>query len=197
MKKALIINAHQRYEGFSEGKLNHTIAEAMKEELVSQGFEVKETILEKGYDAVEEVEKHIWADLIIVQAPIFWFNTPWIHKKYVDEVFTTGLVQQSLLIDDGRTRSDPERQYGTGGKMQGKKHMISLTWNAPKEAFGDKNQNLFEGKTVDDIFNTNTSVYKFCGVEILPSFSCFDVLKNPEIDSDIKRVKEHLVKVLN
>ncbi|MBU8933322.1 MAG: NAD(P)H-dependent oxidoreductase [candidate division Zixibacteria bacterium] len=192
MKKVLLINAHQRYEGFAEGKLNQTLIDTMKAELEAKGCDVKTTFIEKGYDVNEEIEKHVWADLIITQSPVYWFGTPWIHKKYIDEVFTTSLVQQSLLVDDGRTRKDPARQYGTGGKMQGKKHMLSLTWNAPQEAFGNKDQILFEGKSIDEIFVANTTVYKFCGAEIVPSFSCYNVLKAPEVENDLKRLKQHL-----
>ncbi len=192
MKNVLIINTHQFYEGFAEGKLNKTIADVIAEEMKAKGCEVKLTYIEKGYDANEEVEKHLWADMIITQSPVYWFGTPWIYKKYVDEVLTSGLVQQNLLVDDGRTRTDPDRQYGSGGKMQGKKYMLSLTWNAPSKAFGDKEQNLFAGKTVDDVFIGNTSAYKFCGVEILPSFSCYDVMKEPDVTGDIERIKQHL-----
>ena len=161
MKNVLLINAHQFYEGFAEGKLNRTMASVIKDEMEAKGCEVSLTYIEKGYDINEEVEKHLWADIIITQSPVYWFGTPWIYKKYIDEVFTTGLVQQSLVVDDGRTRKDPDKQYGTGGKMQGKKYMLSLTWNAPSKAFDNKGQNLFEGKTVDDIFIGNTTIYKF------------------------------------
>ncbi len=41
--------------------------------------------------------------------------------------------------------------------MQGKKYMLSLTWNAPEKSFGNKDQGLFEGKTVDDVFIGNTA----------------------------------------
>jgi len=75
--------------------------------------------------------------------------------------------------------------------MQSKKHMLSLTWNAPKEAFGNKTQNLFEGKTVDDVFIANTSGYKFCRAEIVPSFSCYNVMKNADVKNDIKRLKQY------
>ncbi len=158
----------------------------------AKGWEVSQTAIEKGYDSEEEVEKHLKADLIITQSPIYWFGLPWIHKKYVDEVFTTGLVQQSMLTDDGRTRKDPSKQYGTGGKMQGKQYMLSLTWNAPAEAFEDNKQYLFEGKSVDDVMVASTTAYKFCGVEALPSFSCFDVVKNPQIEKNIQKLKQHL-----
>ncbi|MCK5876310.1 MAG: NAD(P)H-dependent oxidoreductase [Candidatus Marithrix sp.] len=192
MKKVLLINAHQFYEGFAEGKLNKTMANVIKEEMEKKGHEVKLTYIEKSYDINEEIKKHLWADIIITQSPVYWFSAPWIYKKYIDEVFTTALVQQNLVIDDGRTRKEPNKQYGTGGKMQGKKHMLSLTWNAPLKAFSNKEQHLFEGKTVDDIFIGSTSVYKFCGAEILPSFSCYDVMKEADVEGDIDRLKRHL-----
>lgn len=74
--------------------------------------------------------------------------------------------------------------------------MLSLTWNAPAEAFDNKSQHLFGGKSIDDVFTWNTANYKFCGVDILPSFSCFNVVKDPDIDNDIGRLKERLNKVL-
>ena len=118
MKKVLIINAHQKYEGFSEGKLNQTFADLAKETLEAKGCEVKTTYIEKGYDIEEEITKHEWADLVITQTPVNWFNTPWMHKKYIDEVFTTALMQGKIVKDDGRTRSDITKQYGSGGYLQ-------------------------------------------------------------------------------
>lgn len=76
--------------------------------------------------------------------------------------------------------------------MQGKQYMLSLTWNAPKDAFDDNDQVLFSGKSVDDVFAHNTANYTFCGVESLPSFSFFDVMKSPEIDENLMRLKERL-----
>ncbi len=196
MKNVLLINAHHFYEGISEGRLNRTMAGVIKEEMEKRGCEVRQTDIEQGYEVDAEVQKHVWADLIILQSPVCWFGSPWIYKKYVDEVFTAGLIQQSFLVDDGRTREDPCKQYGTGGKMQDKKYMLSLTWNAPSEAFGDSGQVLFAGKTVDDVFVGNTANYKFCGAEILPSFSCHNVMKDPAIERDIARLREHLAMVI-
>lgn len=196
MKNVLIINAHQFFEGISPGRLNQTMIGVIKEEMGQRGCEVRQTDIEQGYDVDMEVQKHVWADLIILQSPVYWFGMPWIHKKYIDEVFTAGLFQQSFLVDDGRTRDDPSRQYGTGGKMHGKKHMLSLTWNAPREAFGDTNQVLFEGRSVDDVFINNTANYKFCGAKVLPSFSCHDVMKEPDVEADMARLREHLAAVV-
>jgi modulator of drug activity B len=162
----------------------------------SRDYEVRQTNIEQGYDIDTEVQNHIWADIIILQSPVCWFGAPWIYKKYVDEVFTAGMLQQCFLTGDGRTRSDPSKQYGTGGMLQGKKYMLSLTWNAPSEAFGNKDQVLFAGKIVDDVFVANTANYRFCGVKILPSFSCHDVMKAPNVESDIARLRKHLATVI-
>ena len=192
MDKVLIINAHQKYEGFAIGKLNQTFVDVAKATLEANGCEVKITYIEKGYDIEEEIAKHEWADLVITQTPVYWFNTPWIHKKYIDEVFTTAMMQGRIIVDDGRTRSDETKQYGTGGLSQGKKYLLATTWNAPKEAFNDEKQILANGKSVDEVLINLSINYKFCGYEILEGFHSCDVMKNLQLDSDIERYKKAL-----
>ncbi len=196
MKKILIINAHQKYEGFANGKLNKTFMDVAKETLEAENCEVKITYIEKGYDIEEEITKHEWADVVITQTPVYWFNTPWIHKKYIDEVFTTALVQGRIVVDDGRTRTDASKQYGTGGLSQGKKYMLSATWNAPAEAFDDKNQTLFEGKSADDALINLSGNYKFCGFEILKGFHSHNVMKDPQVDRDVKVLNARLKELI-
>jgi modulator of drug activity B len=191
--KVFVINAHQKTP-VSEGRLNKTMVDIVKEYCIKNNHEFKLTEIEKGYDNKVEVENHIWADVIIAQSPVYWFGTPWIHKKYIDEVFMTGYGV--LFESDGRSSNDSTRQYGTGGKLQGKKYMLSLTWNAPENAFDDKNQYLLGGASVEEAFIAHNSVYKFCGAEILPIFSCFDVVKNPNIDKYISGMMEHLEKYI-
>jgi modulator of drug activity B len=187
-----LINARQPVAGMSEGKLNAYIADTISEHLAAKGREVRTTNIVDGYDVEEEVQKHLWADIIITQSPVYWFGNPWTYKKYVDEVFNAGLLNPRMVANDGRTRSDPTKQYGTGGLMKGKRYMLSLTWNAPEAAFNDPDQHLFQGKSVDDVFVFNTANYRFCGVDILPSFSCHDVLKDRVTEQEIRRLKSHL-----
>jgi NADPH dehydrogenase (quinone) len=123
-----------------------------------------------------------------------WFSAPWIYKRYVDEVFNVGLANEVLLAGDGRTRPDPSRQYGTGGKMQGKKFMIRATWNAPREAFDNPNGVLYAGKGTADLFLHITSNYKFTGYDILPDYGVFDIFKNPDIPRALEDYKRHLEK---
>lgn len=188
----LIINAHLAYPGWSEGKLNLAFMDAAKAFFAERGHQVAETYIERGYDVEEEVRKHASADLVILQTPVNWFSAPWIYKKYVDEVFNAGLTNQTLLEGDGRTRQDPTRQYGTGGKMQGRKFLISATWNAPKEAFDNPHGVLYGGKGTADLFLHITSNYKFIGFDILPDFGVFDIFKTPDIPRALEGYKRHL-----
>lgn len=61
---------------------------------------------------------------------VYWMSVPYIFKKYIDEVYTAGLGEV-LCKDDGRTRSDLSKKYGSGGRKLRKKYMLSTTWNAP------------------------------------------------------------------
>lgn len=192
MKNILIINAHKKWEGMSEGKLNERFQNEITTYFIEKEFVIKITKIEDGYDITEEIIKHEWADLVITQTPVFWFNTPWIHKKYIEEVFTAAWAQQRLLINDGRQVDDPNKQYGTGGSSQGKKYMLSATWNAPEEAFNNKEQFLLEGKSADDALINVSNNYKFCGFEIIDGFYSYDVVKNPQIEKDVARLTVQL-----
>jgi modulator of drug activity B len=196
-KKVLLINTHLTYPGWTEGKLNNSFIQIAKDFFEGKSFEVLETKVENGYNPEEEVEKHLQADIILLQTPVNWFGAPWIYKKYVDEVFNVGMLSKKLLNDDGRTKEDPYKQYGSGGKMQGKKFMISATWNAPKECFDNPAQDLFKGKSTADIFLNISSNYSFCGCDVLPDYNCFDIYKNGDMINDLKKYPEYLAKTFN
>ncbi|MCP2025814.1 modulator of drug activity B [Flavobacterium sp. HSC-32F16] len=196
-KKVLLINTHLTYPDWSEGSLNNAFIQIAKDFFNSKKYEVLETRIEDGYDPDEEVEKHLEADIIILQMPVNWFGAPWIYKKYVDEVFNKGLFSKKFLSDDGRTREDPSRQYGTGGHLQEKKFMICATWNAPAAAFNDPKQELLEGRATADLLLPISSNYRFCGVEIVEGYNCFDIFKDSQIEQDLENYPSHLEKVFN
>lgn len=54
-------------------------------------------------------------------------------------------------MGDGRTTEAPKDNYGMGGTLTGKKYMLSVTFNAPSEAFNDPEQPFFAGRSVDDL----------------------------------------------
>ncbi|WAG80692.1 NAD(P)H-dependent oxidoreductase [Metapseudomonas furukawaii] len=191
MKKILLLNGGKQF-AHSNGQYNDTLHDAALAYLDRAGFDLKETRIDAGYDAEEEVRKILWADGVIYQMPGWWMGAPWTVKRYLDEVFTAG--HGSLYANDGRTRSDASQKYGSGGLIQGKRYMLSLTWNAPRQAFDDPSD-FFEGKGVDAVYFPFHKANQFLGMSALPSFLCVDVMKRPNIEADVKRYEAHLAQV--
>lgn len=190
MSNAFIINAHQPYP-FAAGRLNTALTDRITAWLERHGYETRHTAMTDDYDVAEEIEKHRWADLIVLQTPVNWMGVPWSFKKYMDEVYTAGMDGR-LCVGDGRTAEKPIENYGAGGVLKNTKYMLSLTFNAPAEAFDDKNDWFFAGANVDDLFFPMHQSFKFFGLQSLPTFACFDVMKNPQIEKDFARLQAHL-----
>lgn len=190
MKNIFFINAHEAYP-FAKGRLNQSLMEKAMSTLQAKGYELRQTTMKDDYDVNEEVEKHIWADAVFLQTPVNWMGVPWSFKKYMDAVYTAGMDGR-LCAGDGRTEEKPKDNYGMGGALRGTKYMLSLTFNAPLEAFDDPQQAFFAGKGVDDLFWPMHLNFAFFGMEPLPTFACYDVMKNPEIERDFVRFGAHL-----
>lgn len=191
MKNVLIINGAQAF-AHSNGELNTTLTHIAQEELASLGFEVQVTRTDGHYNPQEEVAKYLWADLIIYQMPGWWMGEPWTMKKYIDDVFTEG--HGSLYASDGRSRFDASKKYGSGGLIQGKKYMLSLTWNAPLEAFTDPDQ-FFHGTGVDNVYLHFHKANEFLGMTKLPTFIVNDVMKMPDVPHYIEIYRKHLKEI--
>lgn len=189
MKRILIINATKTF-AHSLGELNKHLSNFACELLKKEGHEVQMTNVDEGYNIESEIEKYLWADSIIYQMPAWWMGEPWIMKKYIDEVFTGG--HGKLYASDGRSSSEPSKNYGSGGLIQGKNYMLSVTWNAPKNAFVDK-EDFFQGAGVDGVYLPFHKANQFLGMKPLPTFMCNDVMKDPKIASDLERYKTHLL----
>lgn len=172
MKKVLILNGHQYYDVVAKGELTQHYIHKANDFFIKNGFEVKQTHIEKGYNKEEEIEKFEWADYILFQYPVYWMGVPWIAKKYIDETFTQG----RHYLSDGRSRSDASKLYGSGGLLKGKKYMLSLTYNCPVSAFNNKNS-LFEGMSVDQAHVAVHKTFQFCGLEPLETYSVHDIFK--------------------
>ncbi|WP_066803785.1 NAD(P)H-dependent oxidoreductase [Moraxella oblonga] len=189
MQNILIINAHQPYD-FSKGELTKSLIDVATKSLQNKGLIVKHSKV-TDYAVADELEKWQWADAVILQFPSNWMMIPWLAKKYMDDVFTAGMGG-ILCNTDGRSSVNPSINYGTGGKMHGKKYMLSATFNAPKNTFDNAQEYLFAGKGLDDLFFPIHCNFKFFAMEQLPTFACFDVIKNPTIEQDLKDFESHI-----
>jgi len=186
MKNVLIINGHQRYDEVALGNLTGMYIDSASEFFNKNGFNVKHSVVESDYDVKEEVEKFVWADYILLQYPVYWMGVPWITKKYIDEVFSAG-NHNGLYINDGRSRSDASKRYGSGGLMQGTKYMLSLTYNCPTSEFSNKD-GFFDGLSLDEANIATHKTFQFCGAEPLETYSVHDIFKG-DLNMDEELIK--------
>ena len=183
MKKVLIINGHQYYDFVAKGELTQKYIDKANDFFIENGFEVKHTHIEKGYDVEEECTKFEWADYILFQYPVYWMGLPWIAKKYFDETFTQG----RHYVNDGRSRSDESKRYGSGGLLNGKKYMLSLTYNCPTSEFSNKD-GFFDGLTLDEAHIAVHKTFHFCGLKPLKTYSVHDIFKGDlDLESELNK----------
>lgn len=188
MSKILIIDGGKQFS-HSGGELNHLMTSVAKEHLTEMGHQVSVTLADSDYNVEDEIEKFLSSDCIIWQMPGWWMGAPWTVKRYMDEVFTGG--HGVFYENDGRTRHDLSKKYGSGGLLADKQYMLSLTWNAPLEAFDDPAQ-FFGGVGVDGVYLHFHKANEFIGLKAMPTFIANDVVKSPDIASDIIRYRKHL-----
>lgn len=191
MSNILIINGHQYYP-FSEGKLNATLVDSAVTLLNQKGHNTRVVTMQDEINVEQELENHQWADVVIFQSPINWMGVTWSFKKYMDEVYTAGMGG-ALCNGDGRTAEEPKKNYGRGGTLSGTKYMMSVTFNAPEESFNNPDE-FFNGKSVDDLLFPMHMNFKFFDMQPLPTFACFDVMKNADVENDLKHFAAHINK---
>ncbi|CAM2922717.1 NAD(P)H-dependent oxidoreductase [Acinetobacter celticus] len=191
MSNILIINGAKQF-AHSNGTLNDTLAELAENVLAELGHNIRITRAESPDTPQVEVQKILWADTVIYQMPGWWMGAPWTVKKYIDDIFTEG--HGTLYASDGRSRSDTAKKYGSGGLIHDKKYMLSLTWNAPIDAFTEADQ-FFEGVGVDGVYLPFHKANQFLGMQSLPTFIVNDVIKAPEVEAYMAQYREHLTQV--
>ncbi|MES2455470.1 MAG: NAD(P)H-dependent oxidoreductase [Bacteroidota bacterium] len=193
-QKIFVINGGQIF-GHSGGRFNKTIFdETIRFFNETPGFELKSTDINQPYDPEKEVEKYVWADVVIYHTPIWWFQVPNGLKKYIDEVFTAG-HQKGIYHSDGRSSSNPAINYGTGGMLQGRKYMLTSSWNAPATAFTLPGEFFNEHSVDEGVLFGFHRMNAFTGMQPLESLHFHDVEKNADILRDLLRYNGHLSKL--
>ena len=191
MSNILIINGAKQF-AHSNGELNDTLTALANNVLCELGHTVQISRADSDYEIQAEIQKYVWADVVIYQMPGWWMGAPWTVKKYIDDIFTEG--HGTLYASDGRSRSDAAKKYGSGGLIHDKKYMLSLTWNAPMEAFTEQDQ-FFHGVGVDGVYLPFHKANQFLGMQSLETFIVNDVIKAPEVEAYMAQYREHLTQV--
>ena len=191
MSNILIVNGAKQF-AHSNGELNDTLTALANKVLCELGHTVQISRADSDYEIQAEIQKYVWADVVIYQMPGWWMGAPWTVKKYIDDIFTEG--HGTLYASDGRSRSDASKKYGSGGLIHDKKYMLSLTWNAPMEAFTEQDQ-FFHGVGVDGVYLPFHKANQFLGMQSLETFIVNDVIKAPEVEAYMAQYREHLTQV--
>ena len=71
MSNILIINGAKQFE-HSNGELNDTLTQFSESHLTTLGHTVQVTRTDSDYDIQAEIEKYLWADVVIYQMPGWW-----------------------------------------------------------------------------------------------------------------------------
>ncbi|MEH3113445.1 NAD(P)H-dependent oxidoreductase [Pedobacter terrae] len=122
---------------------------------------------------------------------MWWMQLPHGLKKYLDEVLNAGR-NKGIWTGDGRSSANPKIKYGTGGLLNGKRYIVTTTWNAPATAFTLPDE-FFNQTAVDDgILYGFHRMNAFIGLEHIDSFHFHDIVKNGDFDRDIQSYREFL-----
>lgn len=161
MKNILIVSGHT---DLNDSAANKRILEILAEKLP----ESRQVHLDRLYpdfviNAAAEQEKLLWADVIVLQFPVFWFSAPSILHRWMEQTFLHGFSHGS-----------------TGDKLRGKKLVISYTTGAPAEAMN-----------WDEFFLSFKAAAQFTGMEYCGSVSTgsvsYDMRSDAALLAEINR----------
>lgn len=191
MKNVHLINAKHAY-AHSQGEYTDGMFECAKDFFLGKNYNVTESYTHGDYDIGEEVKKLDQADFIIAHTPFWWMGLPWSFKKYIDEVITE--AHGVLYANDGRSRKDQGKLYGSGGLKPDVHYMLCMVMNAPTSVF-DNPESLFEGASFDQALMQFHKTFQFLAMKKLPSFHANDVMKVPQFDEHRAQYEQHLKEV--
>lgn len=123
------------------------------------------TEVDRFYEPKEEVEKFLWADLVIIHFPITWFGLPGKFKTYLDTVLITG--QNRLYLNENK---EMDETYGSWGQLCGKKYVAVSIWDVPAASFNNP-ATFFEGKGPEELLDNVDKIFRYIGMQKHTSFA--------------------------
>lgn len=166
MNNILIISGHT--------DLNDSVANKKILELLAESLpQSRQVLLDKLYpdfaiDVEAEQEKLLWADIIVLQFPVFWFSMPSLMHRWMECTFLHGFSHGS-----------------SGDKLRGKKLVLSYTTGAPSDAV-----------PFDDFFLFLKAAAQFTGMEYAGTIATgsvsYQMRQDPELLAQIDaKAAEH------
>jgi NAD(P)H dehydrogenase (quinone) len=125
-------------------------------------------------DVQAEIEKLLWADMLILQFPLWWYAMPAILKGWVDRVYAYGFAYG--------VGEHSERRWGDRfgeGTLAGKRAMLIVTTGGWEEHYSARGVN---GPIEDLLFPINHGILYYPGYQVLPPFVVYRVDRFGEAD---------------
>lgn len=139
--------------------LNHEAGQSLKVEAASRrAYEAGA----QSADIAAEQRKLLWADVLILQFPMWWFSMPAILKGWIDRVYAYGLAYGVGEHSDRRWGD----RYGEG-MFKGKRAMLVVTAGGWASHYSERGVN---GRMEDLLFPINHGVLYYPGFDVLPPY---------------------------
>lgn len=140
-------------------------------------------------DVVAEQRKLEWADVVILQFPLWWYSVPAILKGWIDRVFVKGFAYG--IVDShnpGRTR-----RYGDG-VLAGKRALTIVTSGSPSDALGPRGIN---GQLDEVLFPLLHGTLWYVGIEPLPPMCVYgaDRITESEFHSWVGELRKRITTI--
>jgi NAD(P)H dehydrogenase (quinone) len=110
-------------------------------------------------DIQQELDKLLWADLLILNFPIYWFSAPAMLKGWIDRVLVSGICYGG------------KRFYDQGG-LAGKKALVTVTLGGREHMFGE---GAIHGPLEDMLRPILRGTLAYVGLQVLPPFVAWHV----------------------
>lgn len=132
-------------------------------------------------DIMAEVEKLKWADLLILNFPLYWFSVPAILKGWIDRVFLSGVCYGGM------------RFYDNGG-LKGKKALLSFTLGGREHMFGP---GAIHGELDVMLRPLMRGSLAYTGMDVLPYFAGYHIpyLKPEAREKIMQDYREYLASI--
>ncbi|MCT7374683.1 NAD(P)H-dependent oxidoreductase [Chelativorans salis] len=137
-------------------------------------------------DVRAEQAKLRWADVLILQFPLWWFSMPAILKGWVDRVYAYGFAYGVGEHSDKRWGD----RYGEG-TLAGKRAMLIVTAGGWAEHYAERGIN---GSIDDLLFPINHGILYYPGYDVLPPFVAYrvDSLDETGFEPVAERLRERM-----
>jgi len=118
-------------------------------------------------DIAEEQQKLLWADVVVLQFPMWWYSMPAILKGWVDRVYAYGFAYGVGVHGGGRWGD----RFGEG-TLKGRRSMIAMTVGGRMAHYGPRGVN----GTMDDLlWPIQHGVLFYPGMDIVPPAIFYEV----------------------